>query len=136
MKSGHCTIMCNGRDCGPREMNHHQPHRRLVFIKDDDDKWWYWMGVLCYELPLENQMINPNMYCSQLNQLKPALNEECPESVQRKHKIFIQDSARLCFFDDQTKTVTAWTGSSDLSVVFTSHYTFRFPFMSIFTDFS
>ena len=56
--------------------------------------WWDWMRVLCYELPLENQMINSNMCCSQLDKLKAALSEEHPESVQRKHKIFHQGSAR------------------------------------------
>ena len=52
------------------------------------------MGVLCYELPLENQVINSDTYCSQLDQLKAALSEERLGSVQRKHKIFHQGSAR------------------------------------------
>ena len=57
--------------------------------------WWDWMGVLCYELPLENQVINSDTYCSQLDQLKAALSEERLGSVQRKHKIFHWGSARL-----------------------------------------
>ena len=32
-------------------------------------------GVLYYELLLKKQMINSNKYCSQLDQLKAALNE-------------------------------------------------------------
>ena len=38
--------------------------------------WWDWKGVLYYELFPENQMINSNKYCSQLDQLKSALDEK------------------------------------------------------------
>ena len=57
--------------------------------------WWDWKGVLYYELLLENQTINSSKYCSQLDQLKAALDEKCPELVNRKHIIFHQDNARL-----------------------------------------
>ena len=33
MKSGYCTIMWNRRDHGASDMNHHQPHQRLIFIQ-------------------------------------------------------------------------------------------------------
>ena len=56
--------------------------------------WWDWKGVLHYELLPENQTIN-SKYCCQLNQLKAALNEKCPELVNRKCVIFYQDTARL-----------------------------------------
>uniref|UniRef100_A0AC11CZU8 Uncharacterized protein n=5 Tax=Ovis aries TaxID=9940 RepID=A0AC11CZU8_SHEEP len=56
--------------------------------------WWDWMGVLYYELLPENQSINSKKYCSQLDQLKAALNEKRPESVNRKCIIFHQDNAR------------------------------------------
>ena len=52
------------------------------------------LGVLYYELLLENQMINSNKYCSQLDQLKAALDEKCLELVNRKRIIFHQDNAR------------------------------------------
>ena len=55
--------------------------------------WWDWKGVLYHEL-LENQMINSNKYCSQLDQLKAALEEKCRELVNRKCVIFHQDNAR------------------------------------------
>ena len=42
----------------------------------------------------KNQTMNSNKYCSQLDQLKAALNENCPELVNRKHIIFHQDNAR------------------------------------------
>ena len=56
--------------------------------------WWDWKGVLYYELLPENQMINSNKYCSQLGQLKAALDEKHPELVNRK-RIFHKDNARL-----------------------------------------
>ena len=56
--------------------------------------WWDWKGVLYYELIPENQTINSNKYCSQLDQLKAALNEKHPELVNRKRIIFHQDNAR------------------------------------------
>ena len=57
--------------------------------------WWDWKGVFYYELLPENQTINSNRYCSQLDQLKAALDEKHPELVNRKHIIFHQDNARL-----------------------------------------
>ena len=42
----------------------------------------------------KNQAINSNKYCSQLDQLKTALNKKHPEFVNRKCIIFPQDNAR------------------------------------------
>ena len=56
--------------------------------------WWDWKGVLYYELLPENETINSNKYCSQLDQLKEALDEKCPELINRKRIIFHQDNAR------------------------------------------
>ena len=42
----------------------------------------------------KNQTINSNKYCSQLDQLKAALDKKCPELVNRKHIIFHQDNTR------------------------------------------
>ena len=56
--------------------------------------WWDWKGVLYYELLPENQMINSIKYCSQLDQLKVALNKKHQELVNRKRIIFHQDNAR------------------------------------------
>ena len=55
---------------------------------------WDWKGVLYYELLLENQTINSNRCCSQLDQLKGALDEKHPELVNRKCITFHQDNAR------------------------------------------
>ena len=56
--------------------------------------WWDWKGVLYYELLPENQTINSNRYCSQLDQLKAVLDEKHLELVNRKCIIFHQDEAR------------------------------------------
>ena len=56
--------------------------------------WWDWKGVLYYELIPENQTINSNRYCSQLDQLKAPLDKKFPELVNRKCIIFHQDNAR------------------------------------------
>ena len=39
-------------------------------------------------------MINFNKSCTQLDQLKAALDEKCPELVNRKRRIFHQDNTR------------------------------------------
>ena len=52
-------------------------------------------GVLYYELLLENQTINSNKYCSQLDQLKAALDKKRLKLVNRKRITFHQDNTRL-----------------------------------------
>ena len=108
-------------------------HPKMVMLC----RWWFWKGVLYYELLSESQMINSNKYCSQLDQLKAALDEKRPELVNRKSIIFHQDNARQhVSLMTRQKTVTAWLGSSDSSAVFTTHCIFGFPFISVFTKFS
>ena len=55
---------------------------------------WDWKGGLYYELIPENQTINSNKYCSQLDQLKAALDKKHPVLVNRKRIIFQQDNPR------------------------------------------
>ena len=57
--------------------------------------WWDWKGVLYYELLPENQTINSNKYCSQLDQLKAALDKKCLKLINRPRIIFHQDNTRL-----------------------------------------
>ncbi|KAF6130886.1 hypothetical protein HJG60_007843 [Phyllostomus discolor] len=64
------------------------PNKVMLYI------WWDWEGVLYYELLPENQTVNSNKYCSQLDQLKAALDEKRPELVNTKRIIFHQDNAR------------------------------------------
>ena len=65
-------------------------------------------GILYYELLPENQTINSNKYFSQLDQLKAALYEKYLGLVNSNCILFHQDTTKLCLFDDQEKTVTAW----------------------------
>ena len=55
--------------------------------------WWGWKGVLYYKLLLENQTI-PTSTAPSLDQLKVALNEKCPELVNRKCIIIHQGNVR------------------------------------------
>ena len=85
------------RHPGASELNHHQPQQRPISIQ----RRWYCIcgGIgneLYYELLPKNQMINSNKYCSQLDQLKSAFNEKCPELINGKHIIFRQNNARPC----------------------------------------
>ena len=134
MKSGYCTIMWNGRESGARETKAGlHPKKVMLCI------WWDWKGVLYYELLPEDQTINSNKYCSQLDQLKASIDEKHPELVIRKtHNLPSEHHKTACFFDDQAKTVTAsdCLGGSDSSAVFTRHCTFRFPFISVFIKYS
>ena len=99
--------------------------------------WWDWKGVLYFVLLPENQMINSNKYCSQLDQLKATLDEKHPELVNRKCVIFHQDRAKLIFFFyDQAISVTAWLGNFKSSTIFTRHCTSAFPFISLCTKIS
>ena len=98
--------------------------------------WRNWKGVLYYGHLLKSQMMNSNKYCSQLNQLKVALDEKHLELVSRKCIISHPDTIRLyvCFLGDQAKAVTAWLGSSDSLAIFTIHCIFGCPFISVFTN--
>ena len=72
--------------------------------------WWDWKGVLYYELRPENQTINSNKYCSQLDQLNAALDEKHPELVNRKHIIFHQGNTRprVCLMTRQKLLQLGW----------------------------
>ena len=91
-KSGYCKIKWNGRDHGTSEIN--QWHQRPgLYTKKVMCIWWDWKGVFYYELLPENQMINSNKHLFQIDKLK-ALNEKCPELVNRKSISFHQNNAR------------------------------------------
>ena len=99
-------------------------------------RWYCVYGGIGKESPVINSFWKDEwLIPTQLGQLKAVLDEKWPESVNRKHIILHQDNARL-FFDDQAKTVTACLESSDSSVVFTNHCTFKYPFILVFTKFS
>ena len=110
MKSENCTLIWNRRDCEVSKMNTPPTILKASFNSKKMMLciWWDWKGILYYELLPENQTINSNKYCSQLDQLKAALYEKYLGLVNSKCIIFHQDTTKLCFFDDQEKTVTAW----------------------------
>jgi len=56
--------------------------------------WWDWKGILYYELLPKNEMINSKKYCSQLDELKTAIEQKRPEIAKRKGIVFHQDNAR------------------------------------------
>ena len=90
MKSGHETIMWNGGDCGANEMNHCQPHQSLLFIQRRQCCVY---GGTEMESSIMSSFWKPNnsnKYCSQLDQLKAALDEKRLELVNRKCIIFHQ----------------------------------------------
>ncbi|XP_025158757.1 histone-lysine N-methyltransferase SETMAR-like [Harpegnathos saltator] len=55
--------------------------------------WWDWKGILYYKL-LPNNEINSEKYCSQLDELKTAIEQKRPEIANRKGVVFHQDNAR------------------------------------------
>ena len=99
--------------------------------------WWSWKGILYCKLLPENQTFHSSKYCSQLDQLKSELEKRLE---QKMHNFPLELLKTTCFF--RAKTVTAWLGSSDSPIVFTSHCIFGFPFIylflfiSVFTKFS
>jgi histone-lysine N-methyltransferase SETMAR len=56
--------------------------------------WWDWKGILHYDLLLRNQTVNSDVYCSQLDRLKAAIDQKRPELVNRKGVVFHHDNAR------------------------------------------
>ena len=87
--------MWDRRDHGSSEVNHHQPHQKLIFIQRRWCVQCSWKGVLYYELLPENQTTNFHKSCSKIDQLKAGLDENFLEVVNRKCIIFQQDKARL-----------------------------------------
>jgi histone-lysine N-methyltransferase SETMAR len=82
-------------------------------------------------------MINSNKDCSQIDQLKAMLDKKLPELDNRKHIIFHQDKSRL-HVSLMTRQKLLQLGWEVLihPPLFIRHYTFGFPFISVFTEFS
>jgi len=56
--------------------------------------WWDWKGILYYELLSNNETINSKKYCSQLDELKIAIEQKRSEIANWKSIVFHQDNAR------------------------------------------
>ena len=91
-------IVCNNavrkrswfkRDEPPQTTSKAGLHQKKIMLS----VWWDWKGVVFFELPPRNQMINSDIYCRQLNKLNAAVKEKRPESVSRKGVIFDNDNA-------------------------------------------
>ena len=76
---------------------------------------------------------NSDTYCSQLDQLKAALDKVSRTRQQKMHDLPSGQCKSTHFSDDQIKIVTAWLGTADTSTRFTRHYAFGFPFILVFT---
>jgi len=65
--------------------------------------WWDWKGILYYEFLSNNETINSKKYCSQLDELKTAIEQKRPEIANRKGVVFHQDNARHVFLITRQK---------------------------------
>jgi len=66
-----------------------------------------------------NETINLEKYCSQLDELKTAIEQKRPKIANRKGIVFHQDNARSHVFDNSTKVVGAPLACSTPSTIFT-----------------
>jgi len=95
MKNGLFTSIWNGKDLGENDMSHlTAPKAGLYPKKVMLCLWWDWKGIVYYELLPYNQTINSDKYCSQLDRLKAAIDEKCPELANLKDVVFHQNNAR------------------------------------------
>ena len=137
MKSGYCTIMWKGRDCGTSEMNYHQPYQRPDYIQR--------RGCVCSGNGRESSIMSSfqktkGLILTVLDPIRPMESStwwQTSRISQQKVHTFCQSNARLhvsCLvFDDQARTVTAWLGSSDSSPAFSQTLHFCIPSYLVFT---
>ncbi|GFY14927.1 putative DD34D transposase [Trichonephila clavipes] len=50
--------------------------------------WWNWKGIIYYELLPYDQTLNSDLYCPQLDHLKPAIDKKWPEFPKRRSVVF------------------------------------------------
>lgn len=56
--------------------------------------WWDFKGIILYELLSEKETINSDKYCSQISELKQAIEQKQPALANRKGIVLQQDNAR------------------------------------------
>ncbi|GFX11183.1 histone-lysine N-methyltransferase SETMAR [Trichonephila clavipes] len=56
--------------------------------------WWYWKGIMYYELLPYGQMLNSDLYCQPLDNLKQAIDQKRPELANRRGVVFHHGNAR------------------------------------------
>jgi len=81
--------------------------------------WWDWKRILYYELLSNNETINSEKYCSQLNELKTAIEQKRPKIANRKNSEMFQDNARPHVSLIIRQRVGARLGCSTPSTIFT-----------------
>ncbi|XP_035723709.1 histone-lysine N-methyltransferase SETMAR-like [Vespa mandarinia] len=65
-------------------------HQKKVMLS----VWWYFKGIVFFEILPDNTIINSEVYCHQLDKLNDALQQKRPELINRKGVVFHQDNAR------------------------------------------
>ena len=65
-------------------------HQKKVMLS----VWWYFKGIVYFELFPRNQTINSNVRCRQLMKLDKEMEEKWPEVATRKGVIFHEDNTR------------------------------------------
>ena len=50
--------------------------------------WWYWQGIIHYELLPYGQTLNSDLYCQQLDRLNAALMQKRPSLINRGRIVF------------------------------------------------
>ncbi|GFY19854.1 histone-lysine N-methyltransferase SETMAR [Trichonephila clavipes] len=56
--------------------------------------WGDWKGIIYYKLLPHGQTLNSDLYCQQLDRLKLAIDQKCPELVSRRGVVIHLDNAR------------------------------------------
>ena len=102
METGYSRVMWNGRDHWANEMNHHQPHQRLVFIQR---RWDCVNGGIGRESSImrsfqKTKWLIPIVLLSfrptkSTTQQKASRNSQWKTEKSVNRKIFHQDNARL-----------------------------------------
>ncbi|GFW40032.1 histone-lysine N-methyltransferase SETMAR [Trichonephila clavipes] len=90
----HTTILCeNDRSkCGEAAQTVAKPG--LTLRKVLQCIWWDWKGIIYYEIFPYGQTLNSDLYCQQLDRLKPTIDQKRSELANRRGVVFHQDNAR------------------------------------------
>ena len=56
--------------------------------------WWYWNGIIYYELLSYGQTWNLDLYCQQLRYLKLATGQKHPDLANTRRVVFHKDNTR------------------------------------------
>ena len=57
-------------------------------------EWWEWKKIIFFELLPNNQTINQDVYCRQLNEIDAAMKQKRSQFAKRKSVAFLHDNTR------------------------------------------